>query len=135
MGEWLFPTSIRPLCPQESRHPHPLGLCLQRAGTSNEFLARHTSYETRRVSSFIGNLCVVLWALTATGNVPPSRAETGQEKGTTLPEHPQSEAVQKAQRQIWEPTLYPHSLMPPTKRFTHLACGYRQTKGKETLGI
>lgn len=45
---------------------------------SSEFIARHTSYETPRVSSFISSLCLVPWALTATG-----RVKTGQEKGTT----------------------------------------------------
>lgn len=102
MGKWPFPTSIHRLHPQESRNSHPLGLCLQTAVTSNEFIGRHTSYETPRVSSFIGKICLVLWALTAT----LSRAKSGQEKGTALPKHPQSEAVQKARQEIWEPAFF-----------------------------
>lgn len=51
------------------------------------------------------DLCVVPWALIATGNTPLRSPKTRQEKGTDFPKQPQPATVQKAQQEIWKPTL------------------------------
>lgn len=50
------------------------------------------------------NLCVVPWALIATGTTPLRSPKIRQEKGTAFPKHPQPQ-LKMPKREIWKPTV------------------------------